>query len=78
MELAALADALVDAHPVDRPVLRARVHHAAEAHRRTGRGPDDLGKLLEHMISDLSRDAAALDTLYYARQLVVVADRLAN
>lgn len=77
-ELSALADAMVDARPADRPSLRARVLHAAEAHRRWGRGTEEVGRLLRHMISDLSRDAASLDTLYYARQLVVVADRIAN
>jgi hypothetical protein len=30
------------------------------------------------MLSDLSGDAASLDTVYYARQLVVHADRISN
>ncbi len=77
-ELGALADALVDARPGDRSDLRARVRHAADVHRRLADEQDELGRLLRHMMADLSRDAALLDTLYYARQLVVVAERLPN
>lgn len=77
-ELASLADALVDAGPDDRSRLRARARRAAEAHLRSGAGADDLGRLLRHMLADLAGDAAPLDTLYYARQLAVAAERLPN
>jgi hypothetical protein len=77
-ELGALADALVDARPADRSDLRVRVSHAVDAHRRLAGEQDELSRLLQHMMSDLSREAAPLDTLYYARQLVVAAERLPN
>ena len=77
-ELGALADALVDARPADRSDLRARVRHAVDAHRRLAKQQDELDRLLQHIMADLSRDAATLDTLYYARQLIVVAERLPN
>lgn len=77
-ELDSLADALVDANPSDRPALHARVAEAVSAHRRFVDGQDDLRKLLRHMLFDLAGDSAPVDTLYYARQLVVVADRLPN
>lgn len=77
-ELGALADVLVDAGAMDRPLIQARVRHAADIHRRCADGQDDLGRLLQYIMADLSGDAAALDTLYYARMLVVVADRLPN
>lgn len=77
-ELDALADALVDASPGDRLKLRARVRHAVEACRRCERAHDDLARLLQHILADLSGDGAPLDTLYYARQVAVQADRLPN
>jgi hypothetical protein len=77
-ELGALADALVDAAPADRPQLFARVRHAEDVHRRCARSQDDLGRLLQHILADLSGDGAPLDTVYYARQIAVVADRLPN
>jgi hypothetical protein len=77
-ELSALADALVDARPADRPGLQDRVRHAADVHSRIGGEQDDLSRLLQNMMTDLSREAVSLDTVYYARQLVVVVDRLPN
>ena len=77
-ELDHLADALVDAEPSDRPALLVRVHRTVDTERRCGEEHSALARLLEHMLSDLSGDAASLDTVYYARQLVVHADRLSN
>lgn len=76
-ELTALADALVDARPSDRRALRERAGRVEDAYRRTS-GGDDVARLLAHIIADLSSDADALDTLYHARQLVVVAERVAH
>ena len=76
-ELSALADALVDARPADRSALRERASRVEGAYRRA-RGGDDLGRLLAHIVADLSSDSGALDTLYHARQLVVAAERLAH
>lgn len=76
-ELTALADALVDARPSDRRTLRERAGRVEDACRRTG-GRDDVARLLSHIVADLSSDADAIDTLYHARQLVVVAERVAH
>lgn len=77
-EIAALADALVDARPADRAALRARIRRAVAEHHEALNDQAELGRLLRHMITDLGGDGASLDTLYYARQLVVVADHLPN
>lgn len=77
-ELHRLADHLVDASPADRPALRLRVSHAVDTQRRFGIEDLALSRLLHHMLSDLSGEADAIDTLYYARQLVVQTERLPN
>lgn len=76
-ELTALADALVDARPSDRRMLRERAGRVEDAYRRTG-GRDDVARLLAYIVADLSREADAIDTLYHARQLVVVAERVTH
>ncbi|HEX6924815.1 MAG TPA: hypothetical protein VF167_05275 [Longimicrobiaceae bacterium] len=77
-ELAALADALVDARATDRAVLCERIRRAVDEHADLLSAQDDLGRLLRYMVNDLSGEGAPVDTLYYARQLAAVADRLPN
>src|SRR5690606_2080036 len=77
-ELAALADALVDARAADRAVLSERLRRAVDEHADLLSAQDDLDRLLRYMVNDLSVEGALVDTLYYARQLAAVADRLPN